>query len=105
MNFSSIAVQDFEEHWKVKIPQEYPFYCVYPQYNEQLDKALPVEISTPQTSFTRALYILRPHKTAPNVADVHEISFPSRDPASYRPTTKIKREIMFREWGVAFLGL
>ncbi len=104
MNYSAIAVQDFDEHWQAKIPKEYPFYCIYPQYNAQLDEALPVSISTPQTSFTRTLYIVRPHATAPSVTMTHEIPFPRRDPASYRPATKIKREIMFREWGVAFLG-
>jgi hypothetical protein len=104
MDYSAIALQDFEEHWKAKIPLEYPYYCIYPQYNAQLDKVLPVTISTEQTSFTRSLYIIRPHKTPPDIAQVHEVPFPQRDPASFRPTTKVKREIMFREWGVAFLG-
>jgi hypothetical protein len=103
MKFSTISRQDFEEHWRVKIP-DYPFYCIYPQYNRQLDPALPVEIDIEQNTFIRSLYVLVPHKKAPDMEDPQEIPFPTKDPSEFRPGVKITRENMFREWGVAFLG-
>src|SRR5690606_17574011 len=103
MKYSAISLQDFEEHWRVKIP-DYPYYCIYPQYNAQLDPVIPVEIDLEQTSFIRSLYVLIPHKKEPNVDDPQEIPFPTQDPGEFRPGAKIQRENMFREWGVAFLG-
>ena len=103
MKYSAIALQDFEEHWRVKIP-EYPYYCVYPQYNSQLDPILPVEIDIEQNTFMRSLYVLVPHKVEPDMESEPEIPFPSGDPGEFRPSSRIQRENMFREWGVAFLG-
>lgn len=103
MKFSSLSLQDFEEHWRVKIP-DYPFYCIYPQYNRQLDPLLPVEIDVEQNTFIRSLYVLVPHKKEPDAEEPQEIPFPISDPSEFRPGTKIKREVEFREWGVAFLG-
>lgn len=103
MKYSEISLQDFEEHWRVKIP-DYPYYCVYPQYNSQLDPILPVEIDVDQNTFLRSLFVLVPHKKEPDIEDPQEIPFPSKDPGEFRPGARIKREIEFREWGVAFLG-
>lgn len=103
MRYPSISLQDFEEHWRVKIP-DYPYYCVYPQYNRQLDPILPVLIDIEQNTFLRSLYVLVPHKTEPDVAAPQEIPFPSKDPAEFRPASRIQRENEFREWGVAFFG-
>jgi hypothetical protein len=103
MKFPAIARQDFEEHWRVKIP-DYPYYCIYPQYNTQLDTLLPVSIDIDQNVFLRSLYVLVPHQKEPDADDPQEIPFPIDDPANFRPKSLIKREIEFREWGVAFLG-
>ncbi len=103
MKYPAVAIQDFEEHWKVKIP-DYPFYCIYPQYTEQLDAALPISISLEQTRFIRVLFILIPHKEAPDVDVPQSIPFPVLDPQEIRPVSVIKHENNFREWGVAFLG-
>lgn len=103
MKYSEIALQDFDEHWRVKIP-DYPFYCIYPQYNRELDPIIPIEIDSEQTTFIRSLYVLVPHQKTPDMADDHAIPLPGKDPSEFRPGTKIQREIMFREWGVAFLG-
>lgn len=103
MKYSSLALQDFEEHWRVKIP-DYPFYCIYPQYNRELDPILPIEIDVEQNTFIRSLYVLVPHKKEPDIEDPQEIPFPTKDPSEARPGAKITREVMFREWGVAFLG-
>jgi hypothetical protein len=103
MKYPAIALQDFEEHWKVKIP-DFPFYCIYPQYNQQLDAILPVVISLDQSQLTRSLYVLIPHKKEPDVDEPQEIPFPILDSGEIRPRSLIKFENMFKEWGVAFLG-
>lgn len=103
MKYSALSLQDFEEHWRVKIP-DYPYYCIYPQYNSQLDPILPVEIDVEYNTFIRSLYVLVPHKKEPDAEEPQEIPFPIKDPAEFRPGSKIKREVEFREWGVAFLG-
>lgn len=104
MSYPMIAQQDFEEHWRVKIPN-YPFYCLYPQYNSELDAALPISIQLEQTSFTRVLYVLVPFDKGPNIGNAHAgVPFPHKDASENRPSTKIVRENMFKEWGVAFLG-
>lgn len=103
MKYPAIALQDFEEHWRVKIPN-YPYYCIYPQYNQQLNEALPVFIILDQVRFTRSLYVMVPHRKEPNADQAQEIPFPTLDPAQIRPSSLIKYENMFKEWGVAFLG-
>jgi hypothetical protein len=104
LGHSALSLQDFEEHWRVKIP-EYPFYCIYPQYNSQLDALLPVDISIGQSRFYRSLYILLPYQSPPSPQNVvSELPLPVKNPNEIRPDTKVKREVDFREWGVAFLG-
>lgn len=103
MNYPSIALQDFEQHWKVKLPP-YPFFCIYPQYNQQLDEILPVTISVEQVRFTRSLYVLVSHEKFPDLDDPQKVPLPSMDPAEFRPSGLIKYETMFKEWGVAFFG-
>lgn len=104
MNYSELALQDFEEHWRVKIPN-YPVYCIYPQYNQILDPLLPVKIDLPLSTFTRVLYLLYPHKEPPVLDEVYPVPLPLKDHLPLRPPhTKVTFENMFREWGVAFLG-
>ena len=103
MKYPPIALQDFEEHWKVKIP-DLPFYCIYPQYNQQLDAVLPVSIGLEQSQLIRSLYVLIAHKKEPDMAEPQAIPFPTLDSAEIRPVVSIKYENMFKEWGVAFLG-
>lgn len=105
MGHSMVSLQDFEEHWRVKIPN-YPYYCLYPQYNDQLDPLIPIEIPVSQSKFHRSLYVLLPYESAPSPeSNPYEIALPVKDPKSIRPDTRVKREVEFREWGVAFIGL
>ena len=103
MKYPAIALQDFEEHWNVKIP-DFPFYCIYPQYNQQLDAVLPVRINLEQSNLNRSLYVLIPHKKEPDVDEPQAIPFPILDSVEVRPIVLVKYENMFKEWGVAFLG-
>lgn len=102
LKHSEISLQDFEEHWRVKIPA-YPHYCVYPQYNKQLDTAFPVTI-TPLAEHIRSLYILVPHKDVPRFTKGQFPPLPSEDSNSLRPSVLIQKELEFREWGVAFMA-
>ncbi|MFA7614667.1 MAG: hypothetical protein WCY48_10565 [Candidatus Caldatribacteriota bacterium] len=103
MKFPAISLSDFEEHWRVKIP-DYPYFCIYPQYNEQLDAELPIKIELDQASFIRSLYVLVPYREAPDASQMPLIPLPTQNPEDIRPSAKIIRENMFKEWGVAFLG-
>jgi hypothetical protein len=102
LKHSSISLQDFEEHWRVKIPN-YPYYCVYPQYNKQLDEAFPVSI-TPKAEYIRSLYILVPHQETPRISEGQFPPLPHEDSNSFRPSVLIRKELELREWGVAFLA-
>lgn len=103
MKYPAIAVGDFEETWKVKIP-DYPFYCIYPQYNDLLNEVVPVSIVLDQMRITRSLYVLVPHQEEPNYQEPHVIPLPTTDPATSRPSSLVTYENMFKEWGVAFLA-
>lgn len=103
MKYPTIAQGDFEETWKVKIP-DYPFYCIYPQYNDLLNEAVPVSIILDQVRITRSLYVLVPYQSEPNYQEPHDIPLPTMDPSEIRPSSLITYENMFKEWGVAFLG-
>ena len=103
MTYPAIALQDFEEHWRVKIP-DIPFFCIYPQYTKLLDEALPVSISLDQTRFTRSLYVLIGHRKEPEADTPGAVPLPILNPEEIRPVNLIKYENMFKEWGVAFLG-
>lgn len=103
MNYPAIALQDFEEHWKVKIP-DYPFYCMYPQYNQHLDQVLPVTINVEQVHFTRALFVMVPHKEEPDMEMSYSVPLPTLESEEIRPKNIIRYENMFKEWGVAFLS-
>ena len=103
MKYPAIALQDFEEHWKAKIP-DLPFYCIYPQYNQQLDEVLPVSISLEQSRLNRSLYVLIAYKKEPDIEEPQAIPYPVLDSVDIRPSSLIKYENMFKEWGVAFFG-
>jgi hypothetical protein len=98
------ALKDFQEHWAQKIPN-YPYYCVYPQYNQQLDSAMPIEVTPSDAVLTRVLYIVVPHTNAPKLSADKFPSLPTKSPASLMPALPAIKEkkIHFLEWGVAFL--
>ena len=101
LGFSKAAMKDFHEHWTEKIPQE-PVYCVYPQYNDQLDAALPIKL-TPEAPFTRVVFILVPHRSderRPAAQMFPEL--PRNSHVPLRPQVK-QGALHYLEWGVAFL--
>jgi hypothetical protein len=101
LRFSALALQDFKEHWNEKIPQE-PVYCVYPQFNAQLDAALPVEI-TPQAPFLRVVFILVPHRQQERLPASVFPELPRHSHLPLRPVISEAGPLEYMEWGVAFM--
>jgi hypothetical protein len=99
LGFSTSAISDFREHWDEKIP-ELPTYCVYPQYNNELDKAMPVSI-TPRFNFIRVLFIIVPHKEFKLAGEIYP-SYPRKEHEKIRTEFNLD-ETLLMEWGVAFL--
>lgn len=100
MGFSQNALRDFQEHWDEKIPKE-EIYCVYPQYNKELDAAMPISIE-PVASFKRVVFVLVPHRLDDNIADREFPKLPYKSHYTLRPVAETS-DIEFMEWGVAFL--
>lgn len=101
LDFPEVSQKDFDEHWNQKIPQ-IEYYCLYPQYNEQLDQAYPVKI-TPQVAFVRTLYLVIPHYKKPKVANGIFPPLPVGHPAKLRKRAPSSKDMVLKEWGVAFL--
>jgi hypothetical protein len=102
--FPKNAQADFNEHWMVKLPPISQF-CVYPQINEQMDKAAPLKMSFTDYKLTRVLFFIVPklaRKDLPKQVYLKELV--QRTPAQWKApalkTTKNKWSIF--EWGVAF---
>ena len=100
LGHSKKSLNDFKTHWDVKIPR-YDYYCLYPQYNQELDKAFPVKLSQ-DASFSRSLYIVVPYETLElKNKDVFP-PLPTKDFQKIRPSL-VASDLELREWGVAFL--
>lgn len=102
--YPEVALKDFNEHWTQKIPN-YPYYCIYPQYSEQMNALMPIEVTPTDAVVTRVLFVLVPHSKAPKVLAQKFPALPTRAPASLMPVDTKPRDksIHFLEWGVAFL--
>ena len=56
--FIQKEIDDFIEYWIPRLV-EYPYYAIYPQYNEELEDMIRLEFSTPPTSVIRLIYSVR----------------------------------------------
>ena len=101
LGFSSAALKDFDEHWREKIPQE-EAWCVYPQYNRQLDQALPVSL-TPSAPFTRVVFVVVPHRREERRPASAFPELPRLSHVPLRPAKPQASKLHYLEWGVAFL--
>ncbi len=102
LGFSSLAMQDFKEHWQEKIPHEEQAWCVYPQFNQQLDQALPVSV-TPKAPFTRVVFILVPQRREERRPASVFPELPRLSHVALRPSPNPVAKLHYLEWGVAFL--
>ncbi len=98
------SLDDFSEHWQVKIPA-YPYYCVYPQYDTQLEANFPIEKGLMNSRpWRRSLYVMVPHREVITTQLKSPVPLPYKDPASITPEAADSRSgPVFLEWGVAFL--
>jgi len=101
LKYSDISVKDFDEHWNQKIPK-IKNYCLYPQYNVQLDEAYPIKLK-PQVAITRVLYLVIPHEDSPKVRDGQFPPLPVGRPQMIRPRLPSSDQMVLKEWGVSFL--
>jgi hypothetical protein len=101
LGHSKRSLKDFSVHWRVKIPN-YPYYCLYPQYNQEMDKAVPINVSV-EAEVSRVLYIVVPYQTLElKNTDVFP-PLPVNDFTAKRPKVKQQTKLYLKEWGVAFL--
>ena len=99
MVFPEAALIDFEEHWRVKMP-DYPNYCVYPQYSQQMEKVLPIAITPASIKLMRNNYVLLPYKGEINANSDRQIPLPRKSPSLLNHSIN---QPHFYEWGVGFL--
>ncbi len=104
LKFPKKARQDFVEHWNVKLPLLKEL-CVYPQMNEQMDVAAPLNISLKSYEMTRALFFVIPklkRQDLPKATFLKELV--QRTPAAFvTPEPRAsKAKWKIYEWGVAF---
>lgn len=102
LKYPAKSVDDFYEHWPHKIPQ-YPHYCVYPQFNDELDKAIPVAIFPAKAKLVRTLFVVVPYQKMPRDPAQAKPLLPTKDHRENRPLVR-GEEFTFYEWGVAFLA-
>jgi hypothetical protein len=56
--FSQSEIDDFVEYWIARL-RGYPYYAIYPQYNDDLDEMIRLEFSTPPQNLIRLIYSIR----------------------------------------------
>jgi hypothetical protein len=100
LEHSQRSLEDFSKYWKIKMPN-YPYYCLYPQYNNQMQKAAPLKVSL-EADFSRVLYILIPLKSLALKNKEIYPPLPQKDFTPSRPSP-MDAKIKLKEWGVAFL--
>jgi hypothetical protein len=56
--FIQSEIDDFIEYWIPRL-SGYPYYAIYPQYNDDLDEMIRLEFSTPPQNLIRLIYSIR----------------------------------------------
>jgi len=56
--FIEKEVQDFVEYWIPRLT-DYPYYAVYPQYNDELNEMIQLEFSEAPDNIIRLIYSIR----------------------------------------------
>lgn len=85
--FEGQEIIDFTDYW-LPLLKNYPYYAIYPQYNEQLDKIIQLNFSQKPDNILRLIYTLKGLQD--NDLVLHEPEIP-----------KFKREgFVVVEWGV-----
>jgi len=56
--FIEAEIDDFIEYW-IPLLTDFPYYAIYPQYNDELDQMIQLEFSTQPQSLIRLIYSVR----------------------------------------------
>ncbi len=56
--FQGQEIEDFVDYWVPRL-SEYPYYAIYPQYNEQIEEAVRLKVSVRPDSLIRLVYAVR----------------------------------------------
>jgi len=56
--FNQKEIDDFIEYWIPRLT-EYPYYAIYPQYNDELEEMIKLKFSTQPASLIRLIYSVR----------------------------------------------
>jgi len=56
--FNEQEITDFIDYW-IPILKDYPYYAIYPQYNEQLDRIIQLDFSQKPDNILRLIYTLK----------------------------------------------
>jgi hypothetical protein len=110
LTFKSEEIKDFYEYWSIKLPRSNS-YCVFPQLNEENDKAYKLSVSEKSKkdiTVTRVTFLVNfeeklkdklPAKFRHPPTDVKKLQERVKSITSVKP-----HPIHVREWGVAFLS-
>jgi len=61
--FNQKEINDFVEYW-IPLLTEYPYYAIYPQYNDELEEMIKFEFSTQPINLIRLIYSVRGLETS-----------------------------------------
>ena len=56
--FNEQEITDFTDYW-IPILKDYPYYAIYPQYKEQLDRIIQLDFSQKPDNILRLIYTLK----------------------------------------------
>ncbi len=76
--FNQKEIDDFIEYWIPRLT-EYPYYAIYPQYNDELEEMIKLEFSEQPTNLIRLIYSVRGLETGNLTLDEAVIPAFNRD--------------------------
>jgi hypothetical protein len=106
--FKPQEIKDFYDYWSIKLPRSEK-YCVFPQFNEENDKAYKLQVSSSdnaQISITRVTFMVTVGD-AINEKSKQKFYHRPKNQSAYLKRIKSlgaqpKEKIWVREWAVAF---
>lgn len=72
--FASNEIADFTDYW-IPLLKEAPYYQIFPQYKETINRVIGVEFSINPDVFYRLFYVIKPIETSVPMAEPEERSF------------------------------
>jgi hypothetical protein len=85
--FSKRERADFTDYWIPRLV-DYPYYIIYPQFQEDIDKVIRLEISKTPDNVLRLFYVIKGSES--NTVELHTPSIPGFE----------RKGFVVTEWGV-----